>query len=333
MFQAPQFSLSITMAACLWAAAVPAASAATVTTQPGASLSFFDPMGSGRSAQVALVSGRGELTFSNGQFDGVDVNTLQGLVIALNVSNVAITAVAPASGTTTFQDDGFGEAVRTRASVTAPVASVTLDNVSGQVESVASLGGTLLTGTRVAGTLTGGVASLTNLRFDLLGKTVTADLYGVKAPVGTRSAVTYDLPNTVLWKFDSVSGHTAIKPEYLLAADPVAALEGAGFQVQVQDGQYQFVAENVITGLRATTSGFNFFASSLGLLSTGASALRAINEDELDAQGQVLLGGYGTVTSRLTFSMTVPEPSTYALMALGLGLMALAVRRNKQRWA
>jgi PEP-CTERM motif len=331
MFQAPQFSLSITMAACLWAAAVPAASAATVTTQPGASLTFLDPMGSGRSAQVALVSGRGELTFSNGLFDGVDVNTMGGLVGALNVGNVSITPVAPASGNTTYQDDEFGDAVRTGVSVNAPVVSVSLDNVTGQVQKVASVGGALQTGTRVAGTLTGGTASVTNLRFDLVGKTVTADLYGVKAPVGTSAAVTYDLPNTVLWTFDNVSGPTAIKPEHLLAVDPAAALKGAGFELQGQSGQYEVVAENVISGLRVTTTGFNFFTNSLGLLSTGVGALAAVNGDILNDQGGVTLGGYGQVTSRLTFSMTVPEPGTYALMALGLGLMVLAVRQNKQR--
>lgn len=333
MFQAQQFSLSIIMASCMGAVALPAANATTVTVQPSASVTLFDPLDSERSTQVTLLSGHEAWTFSTGHFDGADVNTMGGLIGALNVGNVSVTPVLPASGNSRFQYDEFGGAVRTGERVAAPVTSVSLHNVTGQMRMLASAGGVLQTGTFVAGTLTGGSASVTNLRFDLLEKTVTADLYGVKALVGAGSSVIYDLPNTVLWTFESVSGPTAIKPEYLLASDPVAALKGAGFQAQVVEGQYQFVAENVITGLRVTTSGFNFFANSLGLLSTGAGALRAINGDSVNEQGEVRMGGYGTVTSQLTFSLAVPEPSTYALMALGLSLMAVAVRRNKKRQA
>ena len=85
---------------------------------------------------------------------------------------------------------------------------------------------------------------------------------------------------------------------------------------------YEGEAFNTISGLSVTTAGFNFFSQSLGLLSTGVNALAAVSD-------------YGTVQSSLKFSVrevtpAIPEPSTYALMAIGLvGIAAAARRRAK----
>lgn len=79
-----------------------------------------------------------------------------------------------------------------------------------------------------------------------------------------------------------------------------------------------------ITGLSITTEGFNTFTKSLGLLTLGKSALSGVTD-------------FGTITATISmmddpkspwFVTSIPEPSTYALMGLGLVGMTLARRRQ-----
>ncbi len=318
--------------------AVAGAQAALVTG--GAGEPAWYPGGDGYYVAVRVgAQSTSDLTFSSGSsFDGVDPGTLGGLIGALNSLGVTISGTGGGFVPLSTVMDEFGDEVRAGAVVRSNMTSLTLDSTTGGIAGIGGAGGVVFAGSRVAGTLNGGVASVTNLRFDLVNKTVRADLQGTKSALGTNPAVNYNLLNTVLWNIGEVSGPTSVSPLYQQGAPLYggsAALEAAGFQSLGMDGEgwRVFQSTYVLSGLTITTTGFDFFKNSLGLLSNGVNALSAVN---LDPQG------WGSLTATMEwhaaqattaelggFEPPIPEPGTSAMMVLGLAGVVTAVRRRR----
>lgn len=72
---------------------------------------------------------------------------------------------------------------------------------------------------------------------------------------------------------------------------------------------------STISGLQITTAGFTAFSTALGLQSLGKGALATVSD-------------FGTITTTMTVT-PVPEPSTYALMALGMAGIGFVARRRR----
>ena len=313
---------SKTMIAAAALAVVGVAQAAPVTGNAGETINWTQ---GGKTIGVSLTSGSGALSFSPGStFDGVTPDTIGGLIGALNVGKVTIEGVDGATYSETSIEDEFGDVYRSGATANASVISLTADDVTGQVLSVGSQGGAKQTGTRIGGTLNGGTASVTNLRFDLANNVVYADLVGRSAAVGTsKPAVDYVSLNAALWTIGSVSGPTSLPPSAAFSDNVVADMQAAGYTyVNSVGNTHNFTVTNVISGLKVTEEGFNFFKNSLGLLPTGVGALEKVNDDVL---------GWGSVSSTLNISITaVPEPSTYAMALMGLAVIGVAARARRK---
>lgn len=252
------------------------AQAGTVTAHPGETVQG-----------LTLVGGSAVLSFSS------------QLIGALNVGQVTVTQVAPATVTETYEyDPVFEENTRVSSKASAPLSFMTVDNITGDVLSAGSAGGAILTAPKLSGVSTGGSVTVTNLSVDLSAKRVYADITGNFTGVKGNAATT--LTNFHLWNFATLTGPT---------------------NVQVGAGTYT----NVISGLTITADGLVKFSNALALLDTGRNTLSAVSD-------------FGSITSTIVASGTlvmptpeVPEPGTWAMMGLGLVGLSLAARQRRRQ--
>lgn len=208
----------------------------------------------------------------------------------------------------------------------------------GQIATANAIGSMQLSATANAA-LTGGNINVTDVTFDLYSGQVTATVSGNRLASGKAvTAQTYAPRTLVLWTFAGtaaggadIAGPSGVNPDSLLSANPVAALTADGFSNITSVGTnaqgftiYEGSANTTISNLTMTADALTFFKTVLNTNATGSTAIENVNN---------LVGKWGTVTSNLVMRVqettAVPEPSTYALMGLGLVGISLVARRRR----
>jgi len=343
---------SLAVAAALVAAGV--ANAAIVTAVPGTTLQIKDDArgaaSTNRTAAITITSATGSLYFSNGQADptvlpATKPASVGGLVGALNVGKVAVTAIDGATKDEQSRTVGsLSKVTRTVVGVNAAVTGLTADTATGAFSTVTTKGGATQTAYYLDGVLDGGITTVNNLKIDLTNTAnvkVSGDLVGTALTNGAASAA--DAPeygpqqsySGVIWDQAKISGPTALPPAELIAAadGDISQLQARGYTLLGTDTitvngvaktRYTVQANNLISNLQVTQGAFDAFANTLGLTpgGTGYNTLNGVNGT----------GGWGVMKAAITFQAyevpAVPEPSTYAMMLLGLGGIGLVARRR-----
>jgi PEP-CTERM motif len=331
-----------------------------VTATIGKPVYVKDPGGSGREAELTILSGSGVLSFSNGGIldtgllpSGAKPAAVGGLVGALNTGKVVLTSVDGATITEKNVTLSSTRAARGIVSIGAAVTSLSVNGNTGAIGLVSATGGATQTAPYIEGTLDGGQMTVNNLKIDLTNKLVYADMtYKALQLDGTYGPLVSNT-NVALWNIGTITGPTVIPPQGLLAAadGDFSQLLALGYQLaSVTPGmardpanwgdRYTVLAKNALSNLTVTDAGFAIFAAGLGLTegSIGYDALAGVN---------TRAGGWGSMTSEIVFEpcnpswgncgplpvdpVITPEPATYALMGLGLVGVVLASRQRRLR--
>ena len=227
-----------------------------------------------------------------GELSGTaDWNFSRDLVGLLNVGSFGIgqptqvASVAPAVTSTTFKPAPRQTRYST-ISVAAPVQSFTgaFDGTSASVYGIQTKGGVAFTADADDFVSDGGFLAITNLRVDLVGKKIYADLNGDHG-LGVKT-------NVAMWDISTVVGATSF-----VAASGINTLS------------------NSLTGLKLNTNAFAMFSQAMGLTNDGENALHSVRE-------------FGTINTTISIA-SVPEPSVYAMIGMGLLVIGAVGRRRK----
>ena len=231
----------------------------------------------------------------------------------------------------------------------------TPDGLGVQFDAFALQGGLTFSIGATAGTAQGGSVQMSNLRVDVKNRQVIADLSGTSlGPSGTLGD-TFSSPDTVVWTAAGVTGPAMITPDSLSTEGMGSALPANGFSIVDQYAAtpsgfcptggggygngfcpsavyYSFQSDMLLSNLEMTPAGMAFLHDALGLLDTGDTALAAVNTSTEGKWGSLALGAIFRAVPSVTQSgipvpASIPEPSTYLMMGLGLVGVLLAKRR------
>jgi len=273
-----------------------------------------DTASTGTSWTLSGLTGNGTLNFSD------------QLISALNTAKVGLTQVNPASlvapkdanGNYLKAADTNGDGVKEASVYAAAPVQALGGNFDGNVLSVSTVvttGGAQQITVKNGATTGAGNLTISNLRVEIgdragFAGTIYADL--TSTTTGFVNKTGY-----ALWTFDELKGPTT-------------------FSVPNPEKQTVFNVNNSLHGLFFVnqTEGLDLFAQALALNTTiGKPALKGVDNRASTTNIDPLTGkvaGFGWITSTISVTATpaVPEPSTYALMGLGLVGISLVARRK-----
>ncbi len=176
--------------------------------------------------------------------------------------------------------------------VIAPVSSVVVDTATGSFVSVASIGGMSQTAPK-SSAANGGTITISNLTVDFATKQIFGDVSGSSLAGTTVSG------NKAIFTFQDLVGPSTFTA---LAAGQTATFT------------------NTLTHLTLTTAGVADIKTALGLKGIGATTLNNLTD-------------FGSIVSTITVknvTPAVPEPSTYAMLGVGLAMAGVVARRRRQ---
>ncbi len=236
------------------------------------------------------VSGAGSLTFSSLLRSALNVGTVQASAYGDAVANIT---TSPTTG------------AYTGITVGAPVVSVTYDDVSNRVTRVITTGGARQVAGYVEGVSFGGTVDVGELdvRFNYAADgSVSGEIYG---NVVGKSLAGVEV-NFIGQKLFDIAGTKNSSGAFIL--QPIVG--STAFNLGS--------TTTALNGLKITDAGFSAISTALDLDELGINSLNAAAKN------------FGNISSTINVAAVaaIPEPSTYALMGLGLVGIGFAARRR-----